>query len=140
MAAATRRWPGLLAGFFGLAMALALSKFGNPVIFKSMESTPSDIWELLLANWPAGWGYYMIAGLAFLSFGADWRRASVLPISIVVLLGSWLFLVGLSTTHSVAPDLSRLTMMHFGATATMFFFAVTFLPSLREAQTFFRVV
>lgn len=137
MAAPTRTW---LAGVFAMAMAITLTKFGNPIIFKALETPPSNIWEVLLATWPATWSYGVAAGLCFAAFAAQWQRVKTLPASVVALLGGWLFWAGLSMKNSVDPELSRLTVLHFGATVAAFFLAGAFLPTLRHAQTFFRIM
>jgi len=140
MAAATRRWRGILAGLFGLAVAIALTKFGNPIIFKSLETAPASIWEVLLATWPATWSFQLAVILGILSVAANWRHASLMPRPLFFLLAGWIFWVALSMSRSVDLELSQLTVKHFVSTTVLFFLAMMFLPSLREAKMFFRLM
>jgi O-antigen ligase len=137
MAAPSRTW---LAGVFGLAMAITLTKFGNPIIFKALETPPTNVWEVLLATWPATWSYSVVAVLCFVGFATQWQRLKGLPLSLVALLGGWLFWTGLSMKNSVDPELSRLTVLHFGATVAVFFLAGAFISTLRHAHIFFRIM
>jgi O-antigen ligase len=140
MAAGTRRWPGILAALFGLAMAIAVTKFGNPIIFKSLESAPTNIWEFVLATWPATWSFRLAVVLALLSVATNWRHASYVSRPLFFLLGGWAFWVAFSMSRSVDIELSQLAVKHFSAITVLFFLAVTFLPSLAEAKNFFRVM
>jgi O-antigen ligase len=135
MAAPARTW---LAGVFGVAMAITLTKFGNPIIFKALETPPTNIWEVLFATWPATWSYFVAVALCFIALAKQWQRLKGLPLSIVALLGGWLFWTALSMKNSVDPQLSRLTVLHFAATVAVFFLAGAFIPTVRHAQTFFR--
>jgi O-antigen ligase len=140
MAAGTQRWARVLAGLLGVAMALVLVKIGNPVIFKSMETPPSNIWEFIFATWPTIWGYFILAAICAAAFSAEWKRISRIPTWLVMVLSAWLLWVILSSRTSVAPDLSSLTCLHLGATVTIFFIGGVLLPSLTEARIFFRIL
>src|SRR2546430_917858 len=102
MAAATRRTPWL-AILLGLTMAVALSKFGNPVIFKSMETAPSDFWEYLLAVWPVSWGAPVLAVITILSFPAILKRFPSFNRTVTGLLIAWFVWTLLSARSSVVP-------------------------------------
>ena len=141
MAAVARSSGGWLGGLFGLALAITLTKFGNPIIFKALEVAPTNIWEAVFANWPATWSYFVAAALCVGSaFVGRWSRIKALPMTVVALLAAWLLWTLLSMKNSVAPDLTKLTVLHFIATVASFFLGAAFLTSAREAQTFFRVM
>jgi O-antigen ligase len=122
-------------------MAITLTKFGNPIIFKALEVAPTNFWETVLANWPSTWSCYVAAGLCVVAaFIGQWIRLKTLPLPLVALLGAWLLWTIFSMKNSVAPDFSRLTVMHFVATGAAFFLAAIFLTTAREAAAFFRVM
>jgi hypothetical protein len=129
-----------MAGLLGLGMAITLTKFGNPIIFKSLETPPANFWEALLANWPTSWSFFVGAALALCSLAIGVQRASLVPLAVTGPLAVWIFWVGLSVTHSVDRDLSNLTLLHFGVTALVFFLGVTCLPSLANAQLVFKIM
>jgi O-antigen ligase len=140
MAAPTRGISGWLAALFSFAIAITLTKFGNPIIFRALESPPANLWEVLLTTWPATWSYGVAALLCGVALLTHWKRVKTLPIGVVVPLLAWLFWTGLSMKNSVDPALSRLTVLHFASTTAVFFLATAFIPTLRHAQTFFRVM
>jgi O-antigen ligase len=140
MAAPTRGISGWLAALFGLAIAITLTKFGNPIIFRALETPPANMWEVLLTTWPATWSYGLAAVLCGVALITRWQGVKTLPIVVVAPLLAWLFWTGLSMKSSVEPALSRLTVLHFASTTAVFFLAAAFIPTLRHAQTFFRVM
>src|SRR5438105_2223431 len=139
MAAATRPTPWY-AVLLGLLVAIALAKFGNPVIFKSMETAPTNFWEVVLANWPVSWGGPLLAIAAIISFPTIAKRLPLVHRIVVGLLVGWLFWVILSVRGSVAPELSRITFIHFAATAGAFCLGAALLPSLAEVHVFVRII
>lgn len=139
MTSAKRGTPWL-ALLLGLTMAVALGKFCNPVIFRSMESIPSNFWEYLFATWPASWSGPVLAVVVIVSFPAMANRFSQLNRTVIGLLIGWFVWTLLSSRSSVAPELSRITCLHFAATAGAFCLGATMLPTLLEAQVVFRFV
>jgi O-antigen ligase len=139
MATATRRTPWL-AALFGLLLAVALAKFGNPVIFKSMEESPANVWEVLLANWPVSWSAPLLGVIALISFPTIAKRLPLVNRAVVALMAAWLFWVILSLKGSIAPELSRITFIHFAATAGAFCLGAALLPTLLEAQVVFKIL
>lgn len=140
MAAPAKGFSAWLAALFGFAIAITLTKFGNPVIFRSLETPPANIWEVLFATWPATWSYTVAVLLCLIALGAQWQRLKALPKPVVALLLAWLFWTGLSMKNSVDSELSRLAVLHFASITAAFFLAAAFIPTLRDAQTFFRVM
>jgi O-antigen ligase len=65
-------WESVFAGAVGLWAALALIKFGNPVILDQQVHAPSNLDELLIHSWPVAWGYALL-GLIFVVGGKFWR-------------------------------------------------------------------
>lgn len=143
MADPTRRWPGILAGLFGLAMAITLTKFGNPIIFKSMEVAPANIWEAIFATWPATWSNMLCAVLCVIAVFRLREFLSILkllPATLIILLGMWLLWVKIGSVKSVDPELSGITVKHLASTALVFVLSGLFLRSTAEALILYRVM
>jgi hypothetical protein len=120
----------LLAGVW---IAISLIKFGNPVIFDQMISSPRDLAEFVFVPWPIIWGYLILFGVVVAGF--RFCRPVFLkehwPIGALVL---WLFWQFLSNARSVDPKLSGPTVIHFGSCVVAFFlgwWALSRLPNLR---------
>jgi len=91
------QWLSLFGGAVGAFLALALLKFGNPVVLEHKLPPPGNVWEVLLWSWPVAWAYPLLALLvvwglwlilqsnfeplnrsrrrqsALISFGGRWR-------------------------------------------------------------------
>lgn len=123
-ARAQNGWPTVIAALLGFAIAVATTKLGNPVIFEAMAYTPQNLAEAVFGLWPLSWGYTVVIPVLLLSIPVARFRIPE-PKWLLALPILWLFLAFLSSARSVAPDLSRLAVMHF-ATAVAFFFAGLF--------------
>jgi len=130
-------WSTILAGIIGMFMACVVAKIGNPVIFKSMEVPPTNIFEVLFATWPLSWGYFMltVVSIASLTYTRKPPRRMP-PLWFYGCLIGWFLWTGLSRTHSVAPELSVLTIMHFGAAMLIFHIGLLALGRLPNLQPF----
>src|SRR5436190_9149572 len=116
-------WPKLFSLLTGLFLALALLKFGNPVIFEPMFSAPTDIFEIIYQPWPLNWGYGFVAILAAvglkagkLQFKKDWKSAFGLLLPLIWL--TWQFV---SATRTVDASLTHFTLKHFTACVVCFY-------------------
>lgn len=104
----------------GCWLALALLKFGNPVIFDSLISAPRSLAEFIFVPWPLAWGYAILAGVAVLAFRvaeprfskADWPMWAAL---------AWLFWQFLSSARSIEPRLSNPTVILFASSVLALF-------------------
>jgi O-antigen ligase len=135
MAAAKTTRPVLVSIALGFCIAVALTKLGNPVIFESMSYAPQNLAEVVFSNWPDSWGYFvLIPALLFAATKANFKTD--LPRWFIALPIIWLFWTWLSSARSTAPELSRLTVIHFTAIVALFF-AGLFVPIQRS---FFKVV
>lgn len=96
----------------GIWIGISLVKFGNPVIFDRMVTTPQNFAELVFTSWPIAWGYVLLAGAVLASFlvmKPSWSRGHW-PI---VLLAIWLFWQFLSSTRTIDKPLTAATLPHF---------------------------
>jgi hypothetical protein len=118
--ASNESWEGLFAGLAGLWLALALIKFGNPVILDQQIQAPSGRDELLLAPWPVSWGYALL-GLVFLLGLRFWRWHTTVPGWLIALPAIWLAWQGLSALQTVDQTLTAETLKHFCACVAAFY-------------------
>lgn len=110
-------------------------KFGNPVIFERMIGAPTSFWEYVFQPWPVRWGYFLVGLVVILTLKAgDFR--SVSPRWILFLPLAWFFWQLLSSTQSVNPQLSQMTVWHFGATVTWFYVGVFGLGRQKSLRLF----
>lgn len=112
-------WP-VLAGVF---LAFALLKLGNPVILDHIAPPPATGQELLLENWPAMWGYAVLAMVAVLA-GLNWRRSGV-PRWVGGLLIGWLTWQCLAAATTVETSLTRVVLPQFFAVGACFVVGVS---------------
>src|SRR5436190_2162618 len=138
----------LFASLFGAFLALSLLKFGNPPIMEKYVVAPSNPYEVLLSTpWPISWAYWLLFPLAILGFlvmvrsrrgneadAAKPRTSASLPRRLLVLALPllWLFWQCLATAHSVDPQLSKPTLIHF--TACLFCFYLGFYSLSRVTE------
>ena len=103
---------------FGAFIGLVLWKLGNPVILEYLITPPDNIW----AVWPLSWGYTLLILLCLgtIWFGR-WDQAKGVPAWLLFLPLAWLGWQFLSSTHSVEPRLSRVTLPHFCACIACFY-------------------
>jgi hypothetical protein len=146
MAAATRNREPIFAALFGVIIAVVLTKMGNPVIFKNMESAPTNLAEVLFATWPANWYVYTFLCAFFLvvflwiSRNDVWTRIKKIPAPVKAFQGAWLVWLSFSYLNSISPELSGLAFPHLGVSGVLMFFACILLSEGRSSQWFFRVV
>ena len=115
LAARARWWP-VIAGIF---LAFVLLKLGNPVILDHIAPPPGNPQEILFDNWPAVWGYAVLAVVAVLGF-VSWRRPSRVPVWVLALPLIWLGWQFVAATMTVDAALTKAVLPHFVATVVCF--------------------
>lgn len=126
---------GVFPGLVGLWLALALIKFGNPVIFAEQISAPSNREELLFTSWPAGWGYLLLVPCVVLGL-RFFRWPNGVPAWLIAMPVLWLGWQGLSALQSVDSALSRVTLVHFAANVVAFYLGLFAFPQVHRARSF----
>ena len=99
---------GIFSGAAGLWLALALIKFGNPVILGQQIQAPASREELVLYPWPVAWGYALL-GFVFLLGLRFWRWQTPAPRWLGALPAVWLGWQGLSALQTVDWTLTAVT-------------------------------
>jgi O-antigen ligase len=136
---AQSRWPTFVAALLGLAIAVALTKLGNPVIFDAMSVAPENFAEFIFAfTWPMRWGYAVVIPVLLVSLTLICFKAAG-PNRIFLLVLAWLFLVFLSSARSVAPELSRLAVTHFAVAVAFFCVGHFVLGPMQKQNAFWRI-
>lgn len=103
---------------FGAFTGLTLWKLGNPVILEYLVTPPDNVW----AVWPLSWGYAMLAILCLGTIWMGrWGEIKSIPKWLLALPLAWLAWQFLSSTHSVDPKLSKVTLPHFCACVSCFY-------------------
>jgi len=111
---------GVFSGAAGLWLALALIKFGNPVILGQQIQAPANREELVLYPWPVAWGYVLLGFVFFLGL-RFWRWQTPAPLWLVALPAVWLGWQGLSALQTVDWTLTDATLKHFCACVAAFY-------------------
>ena len=125
----------MFAGAAGLFLALALLKFGNPVILEQRIPTPSTLEDFIYAPWPIVWGQWMLAGLALLGLMvARWTVPS--PRWVPGLLALWLAWQCVAATQTIDGTLSGQTLRHFVACGVCFALGMFALSQVRQMRVF----
>ncbi len=115
-AAKSGAWWPLLAGVF---LAFVLLKLGNPVILDHVAPPPGNAFEMIFENWPAAWGYGVLAVVAALA-ALNWRRPIGVPAWALALPAGWLAWQCVAAMTSVEASLTRVVLPHFIAVVTCF--------------------
>ncbi len=119
----------------GLFLALALIKFGNPVIFQSRIEVPQNLLDAVYTPWPVRWAYWLLAGLAVCSLAA-WRWQTRAPLWLISLPVVWFLWQLLSAVQTVEPRLTKATLTHFGACVVSFYLGLFALSRVRRLRLF----
>jgi O-antigen ligase len=126
-------WEGIFSGAAGLWLALALIKFGNPVILAQQIQVPANREEWVLYPWPVAWGYALLGLVAVLGL-RFWRWQTPAPRWLIALPAVWLGWQALSGLQTVDRTLTTATLKHFCACVTAFYlglFAFSRVSNLR---------
>jgi hypothetical protein len=103
------QWFGLACG---LVLGLSLIKFGNPVLLEHLIAAPEGLLEWIVQPWPVAWGYAMLAALVISGLALA-RAERALPRLWLAFPLVWLAWQLVSSLTTVAPGLSRPTVIHF---------------------------
>jgi hypothetical protein len=130
-----RRWERLFLWVFGAFLAVALLKFGNPVVLEGYVAAPTTGWELIFSAWPLGWSF---AGLALAALAAVpvWRWRPLPSRWLVVLPLVWLGWQLLSATQTMEPRLTDPTVRHFGGCVACYYIGLFALSRVRHSEPF----
>jgi O-antigen ligase len=126
----------IFAGVFGAFLGLALLKFGNPPITEKWVAAPTTFWEWLLGYpWPIAWAYWLLALAAVVGITvARWKPAG--PWWLLVLPVVWLAWQVIASRRSADPNMTRLTLGHFGACVVCFYLGHFSLSQARHRWPF----
>ena len=128
-------WETLFAGAAGLFLALALLKFGNPVILDHRIPTPSTLEDFIYAPWPVVWGQWMLAGLGVLGLlVARWTLPA--PRWVPGLLALWLVWQFVAASQTIDGTLTGQTLRHFVACGVCFALGMFALSQVRQMRVF----
>ena len=134
-ARAREGWETLFAGAAGLFLALALLKFGSPVILDHRIPTPSTLEDFIYAPWPLVWGQCLLAGLALLGLLVA-RWTVPVPRWVPGLLALWLAWQFLSATQTIDATLTGQTLRHFVACGVCFGLGMVALSRVKQMRVF----
>jgi len=128
-------WEGVFSGLVGLWLALALLKFGNPVILDQQMEAPVGRDAVLLSPWPMSWGY-LLCGLVFLVSLRFWRWRTSAPLTLIVLPLVWLGWQFLSAIQTVDASLTAASLKHFSACVMAFYVGLLAFSRVRRLRSF----
>ena len=128
-------WEEIYTGLVGLFIALALIKWGNPVIMDAQIATPSSYWELALAPWPVSWAYRLalVVLLGSLFFAKNVTGVPKLWLALPLV---WFGLQIISAFFAVDSTLCWIVIPHFGVAVSMFFIGVYSFSHLTKVGPF----
>jgi len=113
-------WEQVFAALFGGLLGLSLLKFGNPIIMEKYMEWPTNLFEWVLNSWPIVIGYWILAIVTALGlFVAQWKITT--PKWLVAMPLVWLVWEMISASHSLWPEISRPTVVHFATCAVCFY-------------------
>ena len=128
-------WEGGFAGLVGLWLALALLKFGNPVILDQQLDVPVGRDALLLNSWPMNWGY-LLCGVVFLVSLRFWSWRTTAPLWFILLPLVWLGWQFLSATQTADSTLTAATLKHFTACGMAFYVGLLAFSRVTRLRSF----
>ncbi len=114
---AGQKFFAVLAGIF---FAIALLKFGNPVILDKFVAVPENTLQLLIDAWPVKWGYLMMLPLVIVGLVvAQWKMPT--PKWVLLVPAVWLGWQFIAATQTVDPSLTGPTVKHYSACVAFFY-------------------
>lgn len=125
-----------LAGLFGLLLAVALLKLGNPVILDPLVTTPKTFEELRAFAWPVRFGYLGLA-VALLAALPVARRPAGVPGWWLGALAAWLAWQAVAAMTTSSPAATRLVLPHLLACGACFIVGLAALARVPEPRVFF---
>lgn len=133
--------PSLFAGAAGALLAISLLKFGTPSVLEQQVSAPTNLLQAVFSQWPIVIGYVLLAGLAvfaafiWLGRGAGAAPATI-PTWILWLPLGWFAWQLVASADTVSADLTRPTVLHFGAVTLWFYIGALVLGRVRQTGLF----
>lgn len=116
-------WQRAFTTALGLWLALALLKWGTPVILTRGLRSPDNFIEFLILSWPIEWGYALFLPVLVLGLKtARWRLPS--PAWLVWLPAVWLGWQVLSASQTVDATLTHPVLTHFAVCVLTFYTAL----------------
>lgn len=134
-ASAVSPWETIFAAAAGIWLALALTKFGNPVILDQRIAVPSNLHELLLGPWPVAWGYGLFVIVAVLS-ARTWRFRTLIPAWLLLTPLVWFAWQVLSATQTVDRTLTLATLKHFSVCVGAFYVGLFAFSQVAKPRVF----
>lgn len=134
-----RRRDGWFAAVAGLWLSLGLLKFGNPVILDPLVARPESFLEWVFQSWPVAWGYILLLGVLIVSW-RSLRFGTEVPWWLLVLPVAWFGWQLAAATQTISPELTRLTLWHFGSCLAAFYLGVFGLSGVKRAGPFWAVL
>ena len=128
-------WEVLFVAGFGLVLGISLLKFGNPIVLNDAVAAPQNRIEFIIQPWPVEWGYVLLAGLVGLGLRLG-KFQTAAPTWIVALPVVWFGWQLLSGAQSIRPDLTRATLLHFGACLACFYLGMFALAKVERLRLF----
>ena len=123
----------------GAWLGVSLIKFGNPVILDRLVESPKDFWEIVFNPWPVAWGYCMLAGLVILGGGVVRFKTSA-PRWLVALPMIWFGWQLVAATQTVDVQLTKATLLHFGACNSCFYLGLFALSRVSQMTWFWNTL
>lgn len=143
----TTRRDSITGLVLGVVLALALLKFGNPVVLKFSDATlplaavgshesPSTLPELLFFAWPSAWAWACVAAACLAALPCwSWRTfAPRWALWLPLIWLSWQFIAAIDT---ISPALTRTTLAHFVGSTACYYLGLFSLSRVRHLATFF---
>ncbi|MDQ6631043.1 MAG: O-antigen ligase family protein [Verrucomicrobiota bacterium] len=123
----------IFATLVGIFLALALLKFGNPIILESQIAAPKDIYEMFFQSWPVYWSRFFLVVLFLMGIKiGKWKRP--VPPWILILPLLWLAWQIIAATQSIDSKLSNATVQHFVSCVVCFYLGWFVLSELKNFQ------
>lgn len=125
-----------LAGLFGVLLAVALFKLGNPVILDPLVTAPKNLEELRAFAWPVRLGYFGLA-VVLLAALPLLRRPTGVPRWWPGALAAWLAWQAVAAMTTASPSATRLVVPHLLACGACFAVGLAALARVPEPRVFF---
>lgn len=129
-------WQVLFVAGFGLVLGVGLLKWGNPVVLDEAVEVPKNRIELIFQAWPLVWGVVLVAMVVGLGFWRVARTGTGTPWWVLGLPATWFVWQLMCGAQSIRPDLTRVTLLHFGACLGCFYAGVFGLAKVERLRLF----
>lgn len=133
----------LFAGAAGFGLGLGLLKFGNPAILDRLIVPPTSTLEVIFQAWPLAWGYVLQCVVLALgiALGARLTRHALPRLRWwLALPACWLGWQAVAAQGTIAPDLTRATLVYFVFLIVGFYLGLLVLAPARQPRWFFGAI